>query len=306
MVDGRASAIMFVLCLVWGMQQVAIKVASPDVSALLQVSIRSGVAALLVWIVAKFVLRERWLGGALLPAGIVVGVFFAAEFLFLAEGLNRTSASRIAVFLYTAPLWAAVGLHFKLPEERLSARQWVGIGTAFVGIVVALLAPSLASGEAGAVTPESVLGDLMGLCGGAAWGFTTVMIRVSRLSEAPPTQTLFYQLAVAFVLLTPLTVLTGQLRFTSTPTAWVSLGFQSVVVVCASYLVWFWLLRRYFAAQLGVLSFLTPLFGVVFGVVLLREPLTLGFGIGAALVLVGLLIVNLRGWLPFLQRLSGR
>ncbi|WP_329610662.1 hypothetical protein [Advenella mandrilli] len=47
-VDGKASAIMVLLCLIWGLQQVAIKAVAADIPPLLQVSIRSGVAAVLV------------------------------------------------------------------------------------------------------------------------------------------------------------------------------------------------------------------------------------------------------------------
>ena len=155
---------------------------------------------------------------ALLPAGLLVGGLFAAEFLFVAEGLNRTTASHMSVFLYTAPIWAAVVLHFRIPEERLSGRQWIGIGVAFLGIVTAFIVPTLGEGSA-TLTREMLLGDLFALLAGAAWGLTTVAVRVSRLSEAPPTQTLFYQLAVSFVLLLALTLLTGQLHFTSTPIA---------------------------------------------------------------------------------------
>lgn len=293
-VNTKAASIMFVLCLLWGVQQVAIKVTLPDVSSILQVSIRSGVAAILVWLVAKLVFKERWLQGGVLAAGLVVGVLFAVEFLFVAEGLNRTTASHMSVFLYTAPIWAAVVLHFRIPEERLAGRQWIGIIIAFLGIVTAFIVPTLGEGSA-ALTPEMLLGDLFALLAGAAWGLTTVAVRVSKLSEAPATQTLFYQLAISFVLLLATTLITGQLHFASTPVAWLSLSFQAVVVAFGSYLVWFWLLRKYLAARLGVLTLLTPIFGVLAGVFLLGDPLTVGFIAGSILVLAGLLIVNLKG-----------
>lgn len=293
-VNTKAASIMLVLCLLWGVQQVAIKVTLPDVSSILQVSIRSGVAAVLVWLVAKLVFKDRWLKGGVLAAGLVVGVLFAVEFLFVAEGLNRTTASHMSVFLYTAPIWAAVVLHFRIPEERLARRQWIGIGIAFLGIVTAFIVPTLGEGAA-VLTPEMLLGDLFALLAGAAWGLTTVAVRVSKLSEAPATQTLFYQLAISFALLMATTLLTGQLHFSSTPLAWLSLSFQSVVVAFGSYLVWFWLLRKYLAARLGVLTLLTPIFGVLAGVFLLGDTLTGGFIAGSILVLAGLLIVNLKG-----------
>lgn len=295
-VDGAAVAIMVTLCLIWGVQQVAIKSVAGDIAPMMQVSVRSGGAAVLVWLFNRFAARERWLPGIALRSGLVVGVLFALEFLFIAEALRRTNASHVAVLLYTAPMFAAIGLHLKLPDERLARLQWAGIGLAFVGIAVAFLGPTLVGGGRAAGV-SWLFGDFMALCGGAAWGMTTVVVRTTRLSEAPPTQTLFYQLACAFVLLLPFAFATGQSRFHGAPLAFASLAFQTFAVAFVSYLVWFWLLRRYFAARLGVLSFMTPLFGVAMGVLLLHEHVDAAFLAGAALVLVGLLIVNGQAWL---------
>lgn len=284
-VDGFAASVMVVLCLLWGLQQVAIKAAATDVSTVLQATIRSGVSAALVWLVSHYVLRDKWLEGVARGPGLVVGVFFAAEFLFIAEGLRFTSAAHIAVFLYTAPLFAALGLHFKVPDERLSRVQWVGLALAFFGIAVSFL------GSNGA--DHSLAGDLLGVAAGAAYGFTTVAIRTSRLSEAPASQTLFYQLAGAFVLLGPVSLISGA-HFHGTALAWGSVAFQALIVSFASYLAWFWLMRKYKAAQLGVLSFMTPLFGAAMGALILHESLDSAFVLGALLVMTGLLVVTVR------------
>jgi drug/metabolite transporter (DMT)-like permease len=295
-IDGLAATLMIVLCVAWGIQQVAIKAVVADVSPMLQVALRSGVAALLVWLFSHLIVRERWLPGIALRSGLVAGILFALEFLFIAEGLRRTNASHMAVLIYTAPMFAAVGLHLRIPDERLTLLQWVGIGIAFVGVAVTFLLPAIASGDASPTSPDWLLGDLMGLCAGAAWGLTTVVIRTTRLSEAPPAQTLFYQLAFAFIALLPFAFATGDTHFHGTALAWTSLAFQSIVISFASYLAWFWLLRRYFAAKLGVLSFLTPLFGVALGIVLLHERVAISFIAGSVLVLTGLLVVNGQQW----------
>jgi drug/metabolite transporter (DMT)-like permease len=288
-VDGPAAAIMVLLCLTWGLQQVAIKAAAADVPPALQVALRSGGSGLLVWLFSRIVSRERWLPGLAGP-GLVAGLLFAGEFLFIAQGLRLTTASHMVVFLYTAPMFAALGLHVVLPEERLGRMQWAGVALAFIGVAITFIGPR--TGEAAAAATGRLAGDALGLCAGAAWGLSTVAIRASRLSEAPAAQTLFLQLAVAFVLLLAFAALSGQLAFHGSVIAWTSLGFQTVIVSFASYLAWFGLLRRYLAARLGVLSFMTPLFGVALGALLLQEPLERSFLAGAALVLLGLLIVN--------------
>jgi drug/metabolite transporter (DMT)-like permease len=199
----------------------------------------------------------------------------------------------MVVFLYTAPVFAALGLHWRLRAERLQPLQWGGIALAFGGIAWAFLGRAAvpASGD------NPLLGDALGLLGGAAWGATTVAVRCSRLASAPATETLLYQLVGGCMLLLAAACVLGQTAFTLTPSLLGNLAFQALVVSFASYLVWFWLLRQYLASRLGVFSFLTPLFGVGLGVGLLGEPLEPGFVQGAALVLAGIALVSSQGWL---------
>lgn len=64
-----------------------------------------------------------------------------SRILLLAQALQLTSASHAVVLLYTAPIFVALGLHWKLPSERLTLLQWTGIGIAFIGIVVTFIRP---------------------------------------------------------------------------------------------------------------------------------------------------------------------
>lgn len=292
-VDAFALQLMVLLCGIWGLQQVGIKLAAPDMAPLLQVGLRSGIAAVLV---ALFMLWRRQslaLGDGTLRAGLLVGALFALEFFFVAEGLRHSSAAHIVVLLYTAPIFAALGLHWRVPSERLRRLQWLGIVLAFAGIILAfaggLLGQHLSAGM--------LLGDLYGLLAGMSWGALTVSVRCSRLSEAPAAKTLLFQLVGGCLLLLPLAWLGGQTAVVRlTPLVWGNLLFQGVVVAFASYLVWFWLLRRYLASGLGVFSFMTPLFGVCFGVLLLGERIDAFFIAGGLLVLFGISLVSADAW----------
>lgn len=283
--DPFACGLMLLLCIVWGFQQVSIKLVEQDVAPVLQLAIRSGIAALVLGAITLWREGRGAFGDGTLLPGLGVGLLFTLEFFFISEGLVRTSASHIAVFLYTAPIFAALGLHLILPEERLSPVQWLGVLVAFGGIALAFLGkPGNAAG--------SLFGDALGVCAAIAWGATTVLIRGSSLSEAAPVKTLFYQLGVAGVVLLAVAAATGRLGLVPSDRALLSLGFQVVVVALISYLGWFWLLRRYLASRLSMLSFMTPLFGVGFGVLVLGEPLDSSFIFGGLLVLGGLLLVT--------------
>jgi drug/metabolite transporter (DMT)-like permease len=120
---------------------------------------------------------------------------------------------------------------------------------------------------------------------------------INRLSSLPPAQTLLYQLSGAFALLLPAALLMGQTTFHSTPMVWAGFAFQSVLVSFTSFLIWVWLLRHYLASRLGVLSFMTPLFGVLLGAWLLNETIEFSFLVGAGLVLAGVVLVNGYDWL---------
>nr|WP_314490831.1 DMT family transporter [uncultured Pseudomonas sp.] len=290
--DRFAFQLMMLLCLIWGSQQIMIKWAAPDIDPVMQAAFRNGIAGLLVGLLVCWrrewgQLSETWRGG------LLAGALFGLEFLFIAEGLKLTSAAHMSVFLYTAPIFTALGLHFMLPSERLRLLQWLGIALAFAGIAVAFAGGTSLSQMDGRV----LLGDAFGVLAGLAWGATTVVVRGSRLSEAPASLTLLYQLLVGFVGLLVVALFSGKVGQVSlTPLAIGSVLFQGVVVSFVSYLTWFWLLRKYLASNLAVFSFVTPLFGVTFGVLLLGESLSLNFVLGALLVLGGVVLVSAEPW----------
>lgn len=293
--DALSVSLMLLLCLIWSMQQIALKATAADIAPMLQIALRSGVGALLVSVFMAIRGQHVSLADGNWRPGLVVGGLFALEYLLVSESLRYTSAAHLVVFLYTAPVFAALGLHWKLPSERLAALQWVGIALAFGGIAVAFLGGGhrVTAGE-----PFNVLlGDFLALMAGAAWGATTVVVRTTSLSSLPAAQTLLYQLLAAFVLLLTASFILGQTTFHPTPLALWALAFQSLIVSFASFLAWFWLLRHYQASRLGVLSFTTPLFGIVLGAWLLNEPINPSFMTGSLLILPGIVLVSSYGML---------
>ncbi|MBV1838445.1 DMT family transporter [Acetobacter estunensis] len=290
-IDARVVIVMALLCAVWGFQQVAMKAVALDMAPVLQAAVRSGGAAVVVGMLV--VVRRE--GHALyeiprVPA-LAVGLCFALEFLLVGEGLRFTSAAHMSIFLYTAPVFIALGLHLRLPEERLGSRQWIGIGLAFLGIVVSFVGRG--TGMPSGSGNQEWIGDLCGIGAGVSWALTTLIIRFSpRLASAPATVMLLCQLAGAFVLLLIAAGLTGQMKVTVTPLLVSSLVFQTFIVSILTLLVWFSLLRVYLASRLGALSFMTPLFGVMASVVVLHEVLDRSFLEGGALVMVGIVLVN--------------
>jgi drug/metabolite transporter (DMT)-like permease len=280
-----AFGLMVVLCAVWGLQQVAIKLAVAEISPIMQAGLRSGLGAVLVYAWA------RWRGVALfahdksLRPGLLAGLLFGFEFVFIFVGVDHTTVSRMVVFLYTAPCFTVLGLHFFVPGERMGWRQGAGVLLAFVGLLTAFI--DKASGG-------SLLGDAFGVLAALFWAATTVLIRATALAKVTATKVLLYQLVVSAAVMFPLSWLVGErgIAVLSAPTFW-AMAYQVVVVAFISYLAWFWLLTRYLAGRLLVFSFLTPLFGVLFGMLLMGDQPSLHFFAAAAMVVGGIVLVNL-------------
>ena len=279
-----AFATMTLLGVIWGMQQVAVKLTLAGISPILQVGLRSTFADLLVFIWARGRGQRLFDSDGSLRPGLLVGLLFGLEFICIFVGLQYIGASRMVVFLYTAPCFTVLGLHWFVPGERIGWRHGFGVLLAFAGIVVAF-SDGLAGG--------SSFGDALGVLAAMLWAATTVIIRGGALARVSAAKTLLYQLAVSAVMALPLSLLMGEAGVSApTPTVMLGMLYQIVIVAFASYLAWFWLLTRYLANRLAVFSFLTPLFGVLFGVVLLDERMSAQFGIAALLVVAGIVLVN--------------
>jgi drug/metabolite transporter (DMT)-like permease len=256
-----------------------------DVAPIMQLAIRFAAASLFFgsWVAVREG-REAFADGTL-PSGIALGLVFSLEFLFAGSALVHTTAAHTIVFLYSAPIFTALGLQF-LPEERLDGLQWLGIAAAFFGIVVAFLGPGSRP------VSELLAGDLLALLGGAAWGFSNVVLRRGRVGGANTAKTVLYQVFIAALVSFAFAGATGQTRLVLSGAAVLALTFQTLFISIGSYLLWFWLLRHYLTSRLMLLSLLTPLFGVLFGAVLLHEPVESRFALGSCLVLAGILVVN--------------
>lgn len=285
--DLTAMMILLVLCVSWGLQQVAIKVANRGISPLFQAGIRSVGATAFIWIwmaVRRETMMER---DGTLWWGIAAGLLFSAEFILIYWGLDYTHASRAVIFLYMSPFVVALGAQLFIPGEHLRRIQVVGLCCAFLGIVVAFR-ESLSY-----PTHRMLMGDAMLAVAAVLWGATTVLIKASPLARIKPGKILLYQLAVSAVVL-PL----GSLAKNEpgivliTPLIAGSLVYQTVWVAFITYLAWFWLIRHYPPSRLASFTFLTPLFGVIAGGVLLNEPITGSLLLALVLVGMGIFLVN--------------
>ena len=285
--DLKAFVLLTVLCASWGFQQVTIKIANQGVSPVLQSGIRSVCAAILVWIWMAERREPMLEKDGTLWWGIAIGLLFAGEFVFIYLGLNYTNASRAVIFLYSSPFIVALGSQFFIPGEHLEKIQVIGLCCAFTGIIIAFK-ESLTS-----PTYKMLIGDGMLAIAAVLWGSVTVMIKASPLVRIAPSKTLLYQLGVSAIVLPVGSLFMGEPGVVlMTPLIAVCLVYQAVWVAFITYLVWFWLIRNYPVSRIASFTFLTPIFGVLAGGLLLNENISNSLLLALVLVGTGIYLVN--------------
>jgi drug/metabolite transporter (DMT)-like permease len=285
--DALAAGIVVVLCLSWGFNQVATKLAINDIPPLVQAAIRSAGATLIVaaWCWARGLpLFKR---DGTLAAGLIVGLCFSAEFTLIYQGLAYTTATRAVLFLYLAPFFVVLGARIFLPVDRFSPAQWLGLVLSFAGMLLAFGVPTPA------LDPRQAIGDVMLVVAAMFWAATTILAKTTRLVNISAEKVMLYQLVVSAPVLALAAFVSGQ-HITHMPSgiAAGALAYQTVWVVSVTFVLWYALVARYSANRLSAFTFLTPLFGVAAGHLVLGEPLTPAFAAAVALVAGGLMLVN--------------
>jgi drug/metabolite transporter (DMT)-like permease len=281
-----AIALLLLLCVSWGFNQVAVKLALPDIPPFLQATIRSSGAILVLLLIARLRAVKMFERDGTLRAGLCAGVIFGIEFVLIYRGLFLTSASRAVVFLYTAPFFVALGSYVFL-GERLRASQWSGLALCFAGVALAIGVPQAD------VDSSVLLGDLMIVGGGALWAATTLIVKTTALLKAPAEKGLGYQVALSIPILGLAAWISGEsIHKVPGPLALSLMVYQSVWVVGLTFLLWFSLVKTYSASKLSAFTFITPLFGVIASYFIMHDTLTPAFAAAAVLVMAGLYLVN--------------
>jgi drug/metabolite transporter (DMT)-like permease len=281
-----AIALMLMLCLSWGFNQIAVKLALPDIPPMLQAMIRSVGALPVLLLIARLRGVKIFTSDGTLGAGLFAGLLFGVEFVLIYRGLLLTTASRAVVFLYTAPFFVALG-SYQFLGERLRASQWSGLGLSFAGVALAIGVPQAN------VDAKVLLGDLLIVGGGALWAATTLIAKGTALRKAAPEKALGYQVALSIPILGVAAWVFGEtLTRVPGPLALSLMAYQAFWVVGLTFLLWFSLVQTYSASKLSAFTFITPLFGVVASYFIMHDTLTLAFGAAALLVIAGLYLVN--------------
>lgn len=287
-IDAAGAAMLIAFSALVGLNQVLVKLVNAGMAPVFQAGLRSACAFLPVLLYAFWARKRLSISDGTLAPGILAGILFAGEFLFLFLGLDYTTVARASLFFYTMPFWVALGAHFLIAGDTLTPTRIAGLLLAVAGVAIALLWNSSPVG------PEARTGDLLCLAGAMCWAGLTLVARTTRLKTAIPEMQLLYQLAVSALLLLPIALLYGETFREMTPALGLLFAFQVLFVVGFGFVFWFWLLTIYPASGVASYSFLAPVFGLAFAWAILGEQIGANLLVALALIAAGIALVNRR------------
>jgi drug/metabolite transporter (DMT)-like permease len=287
--DIQAILTMVILTLLWGLNYTAIKYSNQGIAPVFASTVRSCIAAVCGVLYCLWKREKLFHGDIMLLHGIMVGLLFGLEFACIYFGLLYTDAARSVIFVYTNPFVVAMGAHFLLRGDRLSFSKVAGLLLAFLGIVIVF------QGRPKTAKTTMLLGDILEIMAAFFWGATTVYIKKFMAGKIHPINTFLYQLLFSIPVLLAVSLLFEKrwIYGIDFPII-VNMFYQSVIVAFASYFMWFKLIHQYSISRLSTFTFLTPVFGVLSGVLFLHEELTRSLVIGVPLVCFGIALVNWR------------
>ncbi|WMD19095.1 DMT family transporter [Achromobacter seleniivolatilans] len=254
-------------CFLWSSAFAAAKIAVRDCPPLTLLTVRFLIAGLLMLGIAAISQRGRWPRGRDLASLILLGVLNNALYLGLSwMGMTTVSSAFTAVLISTNPLLIGV-LAGPVLGERLSWRKLLGLCLGLAGVALVLRSRLLGM-------QEDMHGTLLVTGGLVALVAGTLLYKLLKPSAGLWASTGIQSLAAAVALL-PFALL-GENQSDAHLTASLigSMLYMIVAVSMGGYYLWFMILSRASATSASALHFLMPPLGLLFGWLVLREPVS--------------------------------
>ena len=287
-IDAFGAVALISFSLLLGINHVVIKIVNVGLNPIFFAGIRSFIAFLFIIIWMKFARKPIVFNKKNINICLIAGLVFALEFLFLFLALDFTSVSRNSIIYYSMPLWLTILLFFTKNKEKLSFIKLLGLILAFSGVVI-----SVSKNDSGLIiNSSSLFGDFLAFLAALFWALLIIIAKNSNFNKEMPEMQLLWMVMVSGPILICFSFfIEDPIRDFQIIHIW-GLLFQSIVVVAGGFLFWLWLLSKYPASGVASFSFLTPIFTIFFGWLILSEVMTPDFIFAAFLVITGLILIN--------------
>ncbi|MFL6009419.1 MAG: DMT family transporter [Rubrobacteraceae bacterium] len=274
---------LLLLSALWGASFIYIRVAVPALGPFVLVELRVGLAAVALALCAALVgrlpkLRGRWRQFALLGA-----VNVAIPFSLISTAEINLTASLAAILNSTTVMFTAVVAAVWM-GDALTARKLVGVALGIVGVTVLVGWDPIAMNWAVALSVGAMLAASLAYALGSVYAKRT-------FADSPPLAIASGQLTAAAMLMLPLAAVSAPEQSPSTIVVLSVLGL-ALPSTAVAYMLYFRLIANVGPTSTSTVTLLVPLFGLLFGVVLLDEPVGVGTLAGLVLILSSVTLIT--------------
>ena len=273
----------------WGSSSLFIKIGvetlTPFTLVAGRLAIGAGVLALVMRFTRQPLPRQQsvyWHLGVVALLGIVI------PFSLISWGEQTIDSGLAAILNGTVPLFAIVLAALVLADEPMTVNRLAGLVVGFAGVVL-LTAPGLRDGFGGSLPGQVAL-----IAASISYGAAGVYARRT-VRGVPALTSAFLEVGIAFVITLVLAAVFGGPWATRVDGGTVlSVAWLGLIGSGLAFLAFFYLLDRWGATRTALVAYLLPVVGIVLGVLVLQESVTLPMLGGTALIIGGIALANSR------------
>lgn len=278
------------LALIWGASFLFIKVSvndmSPEVLLLLRSTSGFLTLAIIIRALGRPLLSPGW-RTRLVSFAIMAVTNALIPWILIAWGEERISSGLASILNATTTLWTAVLIYWVMPSERPSLVNYGGVVLGFAGVVILVLPDLTAHGISG-----SFIGAMAVVVAALSYAINAIYQR-RKMRNVSVFEVSIGQLAAAVLFAIPLAAPTlPQLHVR--PLSLAAVLALGVAATGVAYLLYYYIMNTLGAVRAAGVTFLVPITAVLWGVLLLRETVTMPTIIGMGVILAGVLLTNLR------------
>lgn len=283
----KAAGLTILICMLFGANPVAIKYCLTGLGAFTAVGIRFTIAAVVIFFWAKHKLIPLKITQKQLGQMLILSAIFVVQLSCFYLGISKTTASHGALISNILPFLVLILAHFFIPGDTISLKKGLGITLGFLGVLFLFF-------DEQDLTGDLKNGDLIIFFAVILWSSNAIFVK-RIISEYNAIQITLYPMIFG----TPFFFLNGylwdeQMIRVINPTVINAVLYQAIVTASFGFITWNTLLQKFGATVLHSFIFIMPLVGVLSGVLLLGEAVTLNLFASMACIVTGVVIVNLR------------
>jgi len=276
------------LCVLFGSNAVAIKIAFSGLGVFTTAAIRFSIAAVAIFLWARITGRSIALKKGQFHQVLIFSVLFTVQLSLFYLGLSKSNASRGTLLSNLLPFFILFLAHFFIPGDRITKRKFFGILLGFTGVVFMFL-------DEKAMQAGFRTGDIIILCAVTIWSCATIYLK-RIIDTFSPFQLVMYSTMFSVPLFLVAALLWDKaMIFQLNAPVIGAILYQSLVTASFGFVAWNTMLKKYGAVSLHSFMFIMPIAGVALGGLVLGEPITLKILLALAFIVFGILVVH---WHP--------